>query len=990
MANLRGLVVPIGGDPSGLLRALTKSERAAQQFSREVTRTGLSAQRSAQLQVSAAVKTEARLRSEIAEYKRLGATAARGSREQVAAARLAAQAQARLARSTAVSARESRQLAAAAARTERGFSRVGRGAIAGSGALRSFGRSIAFASGAYLGSAGLVFGIKSAIQASSEFDNTLQKIIGLAGGSEKQVKAFRQQLIGLGPAVGKSPQELAEALYFVASSGVEASRQMGVVRVSAMAAAAGLGETQTVADAVTSAMNAYGAANLSARQATDVLVATVREGKGEASAFAPVIGNVAALASQLGVSFNEVGAALAAQTRLGVDAQTASVQLQQVFSNLVKVSPSAEKAFRSVGLTSKGLREELREKGLLAVLRTLQERFGGNTVAMSKAFPNIRALRGLLALIGKQAGSTQQIFGRMKDSTGALSTAFGAVSKDADFQFARFNAAIKATQIQLGAALAPAAAKAAAAIAGWLSKTENQRRLQNDVNQVLRTAGRVIRGLIVALRLAKTVLTPFVNALGGVERTATIAGLAMLTLKARSVALGLGLRRASVNALTLRSRLAALGRLGTIGITVAVAYEVTKGAQRFSKFLGGTGVGKKLGLGDTPDKDIIGQVRAMVAGGDPAQSLAALEQLQASSFPFSKASRAEINKGIQTLRSRLAAGTNTADRAPGRSRAGAGAFATQQEQAAAERRTTTRRVRSHAVNQIAIAQEQLAKAELTATQADNRAALTRLAALTRQKITKTRDLKERTQLYQELGGYESQIAQLDKDAAEKQKAARDKQLSALKERESTLRQRIRDITDQFKGAVDTAREGIGELFSGPVLNPVEDQAKRILGVRRGGPDVGTLTADLRAQTAQFAAFQRNLNLLRRRGAPEQLIRELSAQGISGAANVAALAQAKPGQLREFFKAFSSRERLAIRTARATMRAQLVNLHAARVQLHQVRAQEGRVRRGDTIHVKSELHVDGKKMAENTTTHQQRRRQSTATQRRGPSAGRTHA
>src|SRR4029079_10270447 len=110
--------------------------------------------------------------------------------------------------------------------------------------------------------------------------------------------------------------------------------QLDVVKQSAMAAKAGLGDTQTVADAVTSAMNAYGSEVLSAAHATDVLVNTVKEGKGEAASFAPVIGNVSALASKLGVSFEDVGAALAAQIRLGTDAETASTQLQALFSGL--------------------------------------------------------------------------------------------------------------------------------------------------------------------------------------------------------------------------------------------------------------------------------------------------------------------------------------------------------------------------------------------------------------------------------------------------------------------------------------------------------------------------------------------------------------------------------------------------------------------------------------------------------------------------------
>ena len=68
-------------------------------------------------------------------------------------------------------------------------------------------------------------------------------------------------------------------------------------------------------------MNAYKDMNLTATDATDVLTAAVREGKLEASALAGSMGNVLPTASAaLGVSFNDVGAAMAAMSRTGTDA----------------------------------------------------------------------------------------------------------------------------------------------------------------------------------------------------------------------------------------------------------------------------------------------------------------------------------------------------------------------------------------------------------------------------------------------------------------------------------------------------------------------------------------------------------------------------------------------------------------------------------------------------------------------------------------------
>jgi TP901 family phage tail tape measure protein len=294
-----------------------------------------------------------------------------------------------------------------------------------------------------------------------DFQTSMSRVIGLAGQSEKQVDQWSRKLLVLGPQLGKSPRELAEALYFVASSGISTGKALDVVTKAAKASSAGLGDTQQVADALTSVMNAYGESSMSAARATDVLVATVREGKGEAADFAPVIGNVTSFASQLGVSFEEVGAALASMTRLGVDAATASTQLQGVFSNLVRPTKQVQDALADIGLTQKQVVDGLQRNGLLKTLQMLKEHADGNTKALIPLFGNIRALRGVFALVGNQASVVEGVFKRMGDSTGSLAVAFEQSTKRTGFTMEKFKASLEASGIAIGSILAPVVTKIA-------------------------------------------------------------------------------------------------------------------------------------------------------------------------------------------------------------------------------------------------------------------------------------------------------------------------------------------------------------------------------------------------------------------------------------------------------------------------------------------------------------------------------------------------
>ncbi len=291
---------------------------------------------------------------------------------------------------------------------------------------------------------------------SMDFETSMQHIVGLVGISQKQVDAWSQQLLKLGPEVGKSPRELAEALYFVASSGIETGKAIDVVVAAAKAASAGLGDTQVVADAVSSALNAYAKSGLTAGKATGILVAAVREGKGEANEIAPALGRVIPIAAQLGISFDQVGATLASMTLVGFDAAESATNLSGIMSAMLKPSSQARDILSSVGLSAEGLRKQIREEGLLAALNTLRVKIGDDDEALAAIFPNIRGFRGLLSLTGENADKTADIFKKLAGTTEEdLNQAFAAVTETGAFKFQQAMAQVQDLLINLGNAIMP-------------------------------------------------------------------------------------------------------------------------------------------------------------------------------------------------------------------------------------------------------------------------------------------------------------------------------------------------------------------------------------------------------------------------------------------------------------------------------------------------------------------------------------------------------
>ena len=193
-------------------------------------------------------------------------------------------------------------------------------------ALKNFG---SFAADVGKVAAGAVTAVAVAgVREAAQFESSIAKIEGLVGVGGEALDKLAASARELGPEFGKSANEAADALFFITSAGLRGEGAINVLEASLKGAAIGLGDTKTIADLATSAVNAYGESNLDGAQAVDVLTEAVRLGKLEPAELAGAMGQVLPLASNLGVSFDQVGAALAGMSKTGTDASTASTQLR--------------------------------------------------------------------------------------------------------------------------------------------------------------------------------------------------------------------------------------------------------------------------------------------------------------------------------------------------------------------------------------------------------------------------------------------------------------------------------------------------------------------------------------------------------------------------------------------------------------------------------------------------------------------------------------
>jgi len=290
----------------------------------------------------------------------------------------------------------------------------------------------------------------AAVKLAVDFDKSMTQIESLVGIAGDKVAQMGEEAKKMALNTGQSATDAADALFFITSAGLRGEEAMQVLNASLKSASIGLGEAKTVADLATSAMNAYGSETLSASGATDVLGAAVREGKLDAATLAGAMGSVLPVASNMGVQFHEVGAAFAAMSRTGTDAAQASTQLNSIMMGIMKPSEDAKKAMAELGLSSEGLRQQIKDKGLLDVFMTLKDASEQNSAAFERVFGNVRALKGIMDLTGAGFESTRQIFDNMNSTAGFTADAFAKVEESASFKLQKALNSLKVSFTDLG------------------------------------------------------------------------------------------------------------------------------------------------------------------------------------------------------------------------------------------------------------------------------------------------------------------------------------------------------------------------------------------------------------------------------------------------------------------------------------------------------------------------------------------------------------
>lgn len=299
----------------------------------------------------------------------------------------------------------------------------------------------------------------ASVKLSLDFQKSMTKIETLVGKTSGEIEVMKDGIMDMAQETAKSPVELAEGLYFLESAGLRGANAMETLNNVAKGSASGLGDMESLAVVAAAAQNAYGEETLTASEALDKFGVMVRTGMFDAQELSNVLGKQLGLASNLGISFDEVGALISTYTATTGDATAATNGLSAIMMTFAKLESEPTKkqaeALDAIGMSAQQVKDMMGEQGLLATMQHLKTQFDANNIPMADFFTKSQSLKGALGVLGTQSEALTSNFDAMKNSTEFIGDAFATTADKDAFKMEQAINSLKVAGTQLGDSLAP-------------------------------------------------------------------------------------------------------------------------------------------------------------------------------------------------------------------------------------------------------------------------------------------------------------------------------------------------------------------------------------------------------------------------------------------------------------------------------------------------------------------------------------------------------
>jgi TP901 family phage tail tape measure protein len=303
----------------------------------------------------------------------------------------------------------------------------------------------------------VITSLQDATERARELGLAIAEIQTIGGGFQTG-QAITDDVLAISDATGKAAKDIAEGVYQTLSNQVvEAGEALNFTAQAAKLAAVTVSETGDAVNALSSVMNAYELDASQAEHVSGVLFKTVELGRIRLSELANTIGRVTPLASQLGITYEELSAALTTMTRQGVRTDTAITQTRAVLNKLIAPSQDLLDLYEKWNVET-GEQAIETFGGLTGLLQEITKETKGSSTELSKLFRRVRATAGVMSLMNDEGQLMAENLKEIQEGTTAATNAWEEFAKTDAQRLTQASQELENSMTRIGLKLLPALA----------------------------------------------------------------------------------------------------------------------------------------------------------------------------------------------------------------------------------------------------------------------------------------------------------------------------------------------------------------------------------------------------------------------------------------------------------------------------------------------------------------------------------------------------
>ncbi|MFK4916554.1 phage tail tape measure protein [Lactococcus petauri] len=332
----------------------------------------------------------------------------------------------------------------------------------------------------------------AAAKVGGDFEEQMSRVKAISGATGKSFDLLRQQAIDLGAKTAFSAKESAAGMENLASAGFDASEIMQAMPGLLDLAAVSGGDVALASENAATALRGF---NLDASQAghvADVFARAAADTNAEVADMGEAMKYIAPVANSMGLSIEEVSAAIGIMSDAGIKGSQAGTSLRGALSRLAKPTDMMQAKMDELGLSfydSEGKMKPLKDQ-----IGMLKDAFKGLTPEQQQnalvTLYGQESLSGMMALIDKGPEKLGSLTKSLKDSDGAADEMARTMQDNMNSSLEQMMGALESAGIVIQKILAPSVKKFADAFGSLVEKFVSA---PESVQKVI-----VVLGLVVA------------------------------------------------------------------------------------------------------------------------------------------------------------------------------------------------------------------------------------------------------------------------------------------------------------------------------------------------------------------------------------------------------------------------------------------------------------------------------------------------------------